>query len=156
MAAATSAQSYLPTQSRVLIASADPLFRKRVLAQAAYSESSCEEAVGGAHALAMLQQMVCDKLDRQLPDLDSAEVAVLIQQRYPGTEVGFVDMQSILTVENPAAAEHQGIAHEMTGDARDESSQEKSRAMHARLFASPEEPLVGMIGSSRAMQKCIG
>jgi CheY-like chemotaxis protein len=131
---------------------------RRVMAQAAYFESSCEEAVGGAHALAMLQQMVCDNvlLDRQLPDLDSAEVAVLIQQRYPGTEVGFVDMQSILTVENPAAAEHQGIAHEMTGDARDESSQEKSRAMHARLFASPEEPLVGMIGSSRAMQKCIG
>lgn len=158
MAAATSAQTFLPAQNRILIASADPLLRKRLMSRAAYADACCQEAIGGAHALAMLQQMVCDNvlLDRHLPDLDSAEVANLIQQRYPGTEVSFVDPQTISAME---AGTETALAHEeISGASIDETVQAELQrgtvsATPARLLAAPEEPLSGMIGNSRAMQK---
>jgi hypothetical protein len=68
--AAASAQICLPFRNRVLIASADPLFRLRVMKKAIFAECDCEQAVGGAHALAKLKQMTCTNvlLDRYLPD----------------------------------------------------------------------------------------
>jgi transcriptional regulator with GAF, ATPase, and Fis domain len=164
MAAATSAQTYLPTptQSRVLIASADPLFRKRLMSKAPFAEACCEEAVGGAHALAVLQQMVCDNvvLDRHLPDLDSAEVANLIQQRYPGTEVSFVDPQSISAGEAvssvPSVTLEELNASGSNAESLTAGDIENLQAIRTRLLAAPEEPLMGMIGNSRAMQKVYG
>jgi hypothetical protein len=93
--AATAAQNCLPSRSRTLIASADPLLRKRVMKKSVYFDSLFEEAIGGAHALAKLKHTVCDSvvLDRHLPDLDSTELGALIQKMYPGTEVGFVDSE---------------------------------------------------------------
>jgi DNA-binding response OmpR family regulator len=91
--AAASAQIYLPVRKRVLIASADPLFRLRVMKKAIFADCDCEQAVGGAHALAKLKQITCTNvlLDRCLPDLDSDELAKLIQKRYPLITVGFLD-----------------------------------------------------------------
>jgi CheY-like chemotaxis protein len=90
MAAATTVEGFLPVQNRVLIASADPLFRKSLMNNAIYSDAHCEEAVGGAHALAKLKHIACDNvlLDLNLPDLDSSELARLILKRYPKIKVG--------------------------------------------------------------------
>jgi len=80
----TLARSY----SRILVASADEAFRKHLIKRPAYMRALSEEAVGGAHALATLAHFSCDSvlLDRHLPDLDAAEVAATIRQRYPQTK----------------------------------------------------------------------
>lgn len=76
-------------RNRVLVASADPRFRSRMVRTQEVSGSLSEEAVGGAHALSKLPHFPCDTvlLDRHLPDLDAKEVAELIRQRYPQMEV---------------------------------------------------------------------
>ena len=81
------------SRSRILVASADPAFRKRVMRDPMYAEALSEEAVGGAHALAKLLQYPCDSvlLDRNLPDLDAGEVAEQIRRQFPRVEVEMVD-----------------------------------------------------------------
>jgi len=152
MAAATTVESFLPVQNRVLIASADSLFRKSLMENAIYADAHCEEAVGGAHALAKLKHIACDNvlLDLNLPDLDSSELARLILKRYPKIKVGFIDSQM-----TPAAVERPESNEPSTVDATGSGKAfpEGGLAPHARPFASPEEPLAGMIGSSRAMQR---
>jgi len=50
--AATATPGFARSFNRILIASADASFRKRVLKDPVYAGSLSEEAVGGAHALA--------------------------------------------------------------------------------------------------------
>ncbi len=79
---AATAQSVIgASQGRILIASANPEFRRQMAMQAAGPTAQTEEAVGGAHALAKLVQFPCDGvvLDRNLPDLDAEEVAEMIR-----------------------------------------------------------------------------
>jgi transcriptional regulator with GAF, ATPase, and Fis domain len=82
--------------SRVLIASADSSFRRKLMNRPSCAKALREEAAGGAHALAKLARFSCDSilLDRNLPDLDSGEVAELIRQRHPQVEIEFVDSRS--------------------------------------------------------------
>src|SRR5882757_10300649 len=91
--AATATPSLMRTRNRILVASADPLFRDRVKRSPVYADSMSEEAVGGAHALAKLLQWPCDGvlLDRNLPDLDAQEVAEQIRKQYPQIEVKLLD-----------------------------------------------------------------
>src|SRR5580700_11196930 len=95
--AATATPSVMRTQNRILVASADPLFRDRVKRNPVYAEALSEEAVGGAHALAKLLQWPCDGvlLDRNLPDLDAQEVAEQIRRQYPQIEVKLVDPEAM-------------------------------------------------------------
>jgi len=90
--AATATPGVLRSRTRVLVASADPAFRKRIMADPAYADTLNEEAIGGAHALAKLVQFPCDGvlLDRNLPDLDAQEVAEEIRKQYP-TDCGGTD-----------------------------------------------------------------
>ncbi len=83
--AATATPGVMRTRSRILVASADPIFRDRVKRNPVYADAMSEEAVGGAHALAKLLQWPCDGvlLDRNLPDLDAQEVADQIRKQYP-------------------------------------------------------------------------
>ena len=83
--AAIATSSYIRSRNRVLVASADPVFRSLMMKNREDSGAMSEEAVGGAHALAKLLHFACDNvlLDRHLPDLDAREVAELIRQRYP-------------------------------------------------------------------------
>jgi DNA-binding NtrC family response regulator len=152
MAAATTVESFLPVQNRVLIASADPLFRKSLMNNAIYADAHCEEAVGGAHALAKLKHIACDNvlLDLNLPDLDSSELARLILKRYPKIKVGFIDSQM---AQAPVEQMDLGEPSALGGGGFGAAFAGSRQAPHANLFASPEEPLAGMIGSSRAMQK---
>ena len=152
MAAATSAQTFLPARNRVLIASADSSLRQRLMHGALHRASCFEEAGGGAHALARLKQIVCDHvlLDRHLPDLDSTELAGLIQKRYPGICVQFIDSQLAPDIQDPFPNSDQPEDFISTGDQN--FATEYSLA-HPRPFVSAEPPLSGMIGTSRAMQR---
>src|SRR5579862_262884 len=91
--AATATPSVMRARNRILVASADPLFRDRVKRSSVYADAMSEEAVGGAHALAKLLQWPCDGvlLDRNLPDLDAQEVAEQIRKQYPEIAVELID-----------------------------------------------------------------
>lgn len=149
--AASATQNCLPKRNRMLVVSADPLFRKRVMTRPTYAESHREEAVGGAHAIARLGQFACDQvlLDRHLPDLDSREVAALIQERYPGIAVEFVDSHSAPpALDEPKACEPPGrVAPPGEADLLEPRDSSLVTTGHE------EEPLAGMIGSSRAIRR---
>src|ERR1700743_1007347 len=138
--AATATPGVIRTRSRILVASADPMFRDRVKRSPVYAEAMSEEAVGGAHALAKLLQWPCDGvlLDRNLPDLDAQEVAEQIRRQYPQIQVELVDPGAMAKEEEriderePAAAEEAanvaatgdiaGEAAEVTEAATDDDS----------------------------------
>jgi transcriptional regulator with GAF, ATPase, and Fis domain len=175
--AATATPGVMRTRNRILVASADPLFRDRVKRSSVYADALSEEAVGGAHALAKLLQWPCDGvlLDRNLPDLDAQEVAEQIRKQYPQIEVELVDPGAMTRTEEKveerdavaaeeaagaaAAKEIGGEAREVTEAENDESAPasaaaELEREAHERVEAARRvEPLPGMIGASRAMEQ---
>ncbi|MGA2429208.1 MAG: sigma-54 dependent transcriptional regulator [Candidatus Acidiferrum sp.] len=154
--AATATAGVIRSRSRILVASADPEFRKRVMADPAYAGVFSEEAIGGAHALAKLMQSPCDGvlLDRNLPDLDAQEVAEEIRKQYPRIAVELVDSRAAI-VEAPKSAiseasesrEPDDLQRVTTplADEPDSFSPEESRPS--------TESLPGMVGSSRAMEQ---
>src|ERR1700686_1897141 len=152
--AAAGAQIYLPVRNRVLIASADPLFRLRVMKKSIFAECDCEKAVGGAHALAKLKQIACHNvlLDRYLPDLDSEELAKLIQKRYPEITVGFLDSKIADEFEicDKQASVNPGA---VTLQEQPTCKSESSFSISTTSVPAPEDPLEGMIGSSSVMQQ---
>jgi transcriptional regulator with GAF, ATPase, and Fis domain len=145
------ATSYIQSRNRVLVASADPVFRSLMRKSREDSGSMSEEAVGGAHALSKLLHFTCDNvlLDRHLPDLDAREVAELIRQRYPQTEVEFVDSRCV-----------GGELHDtqVCEDNENHGRGNESRIAEDQLPTSPHpnladvQPLPGMIGAGRAIQ----
>jgi transcriptional regulator with GAF, ATPase, and Fis domain len=150
--AAIAAPTLMRARNRVLVASADAAFRSRLMKRDELEESYSEEAVGGAHALAKLVQFPCDSvlLDRQLPDLDAAEVADLIRQRFPGTMVEFVDSH---------VADHKAQEICVKEAAVRASTHVQFDSVETRDENLPQcappvvEPLPGMIGTSRAIQQ---
>jgi DNA-binding NtrC family response regulator len=148
--AAAATPNFISLRSKVLVASADPGFRNRIVNSATYADSRCEEAVGGAHALAILKSTDCSNvlLDLNLPDLDSAELARIIVQRYPEIEVGFIDSHGV-------SAEAEGLdAFEADGEIlRPEPGEGSDGPATKEYFAGCEEPLAGMVGTSVEMQK---
>ncbi len=150
--AAASAQIYLPVRKRVLIASADPLFRLRVMKKAIFADCDCEQAVGGAHALAKLKQITCTNvlLDRCLPDLDSDELAKLIQKRYPLITVGFLD--SKIADEHKLWEKVVSVSTRPVTLQEDREPSSEGCSNYAPTTIS-EEALEGMIGSSFVMQQ---
>src|SRR6266403_781911 len=126
--AAIARPSFIRPRNRVLVASADPVFRSLMMRDREDSGALSEEAVGGAHALSKLLHYACDSvlLDRHLPDLDAKAVAELIRQRSPQMEVEFVDSQR--------------------------GSGEQQLATSAHADAADVQPLPGMIGTGRAIQ----
>lgn len=136
----------------ILVASANPSFRKQLLEGPLFAAAHGEEAVGGAHALAKLVGFSCDSvlLDRNLPDLDAVEVAELIHKRYPRIAVEFVDSRigsapaevAEITSLERAAVSGESIAIEHT-----------QRVYGSSTNALDAQPLPGMIGASRAMQQ---
>ncbi|MGB9465422.1 MAG: sigma-54 dependent transcriptional regulator [Candidatus Acidiferrum sp.] len=149
--AAAATTPFIRSYSRILVASADSSFRKRLVKSPAYIQALSEEAVGGAHALAKLAQFPCDSvlLDRHLPDLDPAEVAALIRQRYPRTEVEFIDSRSDCIpqlTETDKACESEAKFSGVEGG----SESDHVARPPAHEFA---ETLPGMLGASRAIQR---
>ncbi len=131
-----------PIPPRLLVASANPAFRHQFVANPAPLDGNVEEALSGAHALAKLQSLTFDTLilDRQLPDLNVHEVADLVRRRFPQVRVRIIDSpQEKLAVaappEDPAPQ-----AHSVRPAA------EETHPLEA-------EPLPGMVGKGRAMQR---
>ena len=169
--AATATPTVMRTRNRILVASADPMFRDRVKRSPVYADAMSEEAVGGAHALAKLLQWPCDGvlLDRNLPDLDAQEVADQIRKQYPEMQVELVDPGTMAkeetkvegaraaTGEGGEAAAQAGTTEEVAaGDAvvSEIEGSEWQLESHQHSEAAREvEPLPGMIGSSRAMEQ---
>ncbi len=174
--AATATPGVMRTRNRILVASADPMFRDRVKRSSVYADALSEEAVGGAHALAKLLQWPCDGvlLDRNLPDLDAQEVAEQIRKQYPQIEVELLDPGAIAGKEeeagqrDPAAVEEavSATATEEAVDGAAEATEELADETDFGVVAESEpgageriaaaghvEPLPGMIGASRAMEQ---
>jgi len=157
--AAAATTAFIRSSSRILVASADSSFRKRLMSSPVCLQALSEEAVGGAHALAKLAHFSCDSvlLDRNLPDLDSSEVAEIIRQRYPRIDVEFVDSKTCRTLPNESETEaavpavEYGPATPALEEVRRDVPVSSS---HLRLFKDETAAaLPGMLGSSRAMQQ---
>ena len=150
--AAIATPSFIPSRGRILVASADAAFRRRMMMHRDYAGSASEEAEGGAHALAKLLNFPCESvlLDRNLPDLDAAEVANLIRQRYPRTAVHLVDSNVINAEPQDVEIREEGLpkARVVPFAPAPEKPVERCDAMGFHT-----ENLPGMIGSSRAIQQ---
>jgi transcriptional regulator with GAF, ATPase, and Fis domain len=133
-------------QVRILVASADSLFRKLFKQDSIDAHAIVEEAVSGAHALSKLESIAVDVLvlDRHLPDLDSQEVAELARRRYAGLEVRLVDSQA--------------GAEKISAELRASTSSAMPAPPAATKAEQPEadddlSPLPGMVGRARGMQQ---
>src|SRR5882757_1710218 len=157
--------SFVRSRSRILVASADPALRKRVLQDPLYADSDTEEAVGGAHALAKLLQFSCDSvlLDRNLPDLDAEEVAEQIRKQFPRVEVEMLGARFVGSKEQDSETREKfkpieveeaenAAAPFVTAKVSEQSSRLPPK-MHAVATTGEQfGALPGMIGSSAAMQ----
>jgi transcriptional regulator with AAA-type ATPase domain len=141
----TGASVVSPVPTRLLVASADPVFRHQFLAGSDASEGNVEEALSGAHALAKLGTFCFDALvlDRSLPDLNVHEVADLVRRRFPLVKVKIVDSWS-----EPPAAE--ALPDPPAPPVRSSVAPPLPEPVRTGL---PLEPLPGMVGSGRAMQR---
>ena len=154
-----------------LIASSDPQFRRKW----ARGASACggnvtgmraggqldEVVAAGAEALAKLEEFAWARvvLDSRLPDLDAAEVAATIRQRYPYMPVEVVDARS--GIEAPPERTGDAIYGELetdvagpkrifnTEDTEDTEDTEKSE----KKAEERVEGLPGIVGTSRVMQE---
>jgi len=163
--AAIATPSFVRSRSRILVASADPALRKRVLQDPLYADSDSEEAVGGAHALAKLLQSSCDSvlLDRNLPDLDAQEVAEQIRKQFPRVEVEMLDARFVGSKqqESEFRKELESVDEETEQAAAPFVAPKVSEASTGSLPKASAIPtagrlfdsLPGMIGSSPAMQE---
>jgi transcriptional regulator with GAF, ATPase, and Fis domain len=157
---AAAATPLLRSHGRVLIASADSSFRKRLMNSYCSVRALGEEAAGGAHALAKLAKVPCDSvvLDRNLPDLDSKEVAELIRRRYPQVEIEFVDSRSEDPIPTESDALEQtsdtGAAHldEVSVEDRENGS-DNMTPVQAFGIEQRAGALPGMIGGSASIQQ---
>jgi len=77
----------------VLVASPNRAIRQRILASLRSPYCRVEQACGGAEALGQMENGLWQVLflDRQLPDLDADELAAIVRQRFPATEVVLMD-----------------------------------------------------------------
>src|SRR6266446_6080119 len=149
----------------ILVASPSNVVRQRVLESLRSPVRRFEQASGGAEALVHLESGIWQVLflDRRLPDLDAEELSQTVRQRFPGIEVVLLDPESD---GEPTAAEAKGDllpemwpARSQVND-QDEDENKNNKDKHEDKLLPParaahsilEEPLPGMIGSSRIMQ----
>ena len=80
-----------------IVASPDPLFRRRILQKLATHAETAGEVCGGAEALARLEAGACRAvvLDQCLPDLEVNELVGMIRKQHPEVEVIVVDSEGI-------------------------------------------------------------
>jgi len=122
------------------------------------------EAIGGAEALALLEESRCDALlvDRWLPDLHVDEVLATVRQRFPGLAVIVADSETgTLHPVGPQEFLHSARGRELLEFLRDPAAPPglEAAAETAGATAAPRpamgarvEPLPGMIGASTRME----
>jgi DNA-binding NtrC family response regulator len=169
MAAAIAQQWPVWNVGRMLVVSSRADVRERVLkvlsASAPETSSVATEAAGGADALMKLEGSDYGTLvlDPQIDDLDVTELVTTIRGRYPRLHLvmmkgGEDSMQMSLELAQPATASGAATSRAEAADAPLVGTGDESELIDRPL--SPRraphawaEPLPGMIGTSRRMQK---
>ncbi len=139
----------------VLVASPSTELREQVRRRLHDGTRPVQEVYGGADALAKLEsgQWQLLFLDRRLPDLDAEEVIDIIKARFPGIEVIVLDSTSDLEPQIPVTRSPrfgswlQPLKHNAPEPQEDVELASNSRVSPAI------EPLPGMIGRSKKMQR---
>jgi DNA-binding NtrC family response regulator len=136
-----------------LIASPSSVFREQVMDRLNGRCRPVQQALGGADALAKLEngnwQLLF--LDRRVSDLDTGELTAIIQKRFPGIQVVLLDSDAELVGDNPEAKALGGKKpHAGTLPKNSLAWAQESLGKSADTGAS--EPLPGMIGRSDAMR----
>jgi len=141
--AATATVNWTAGVSRILVASCDPKVRERVLGDPEFTGMERLEASGGAQALARLRERRYDGvfLDRNLGDLDAAEVAELIRREHPNVTLNWIESE---------------IGEMGSGTPANELPGKEARNIvpwERRCGSERAESLPRMIGSSAAMHE---
>jgi len=135
-----------------LIASPSSVLRAQVLHRLNGRCRPVQQALGGADALAKLEQGDCQVLflDRCLPDLDAEELIAIVRRRFPGIQVVLLDSDGA-----HSAVVEEKVENEEVESARASQPSEPQPAPGPQTVADAamREPLPGMIGSSEAMQR---
>jgi DNA-binding NtrC family response regulator len=163
----------------VMVASSNEGFRRRILEHVGTSFGPVTEALGGADALAKLDEGPCRYLvlDRHLADLNADELDEMLRGLYPGLEVILLDSESgmgdLEAMSEPALEAAFDGDSDDGGEIATEAAVEDAGATDSAVVAvadSPEneevgeaaaaadeareawiEPLPGMIGAAPAM-----
>lgn len=145
-----------------IVASPDPLFRRRILQDLATHSRPAEEACGGAEALALLEGGKCQTLllDRWLPDLDINELMDTIRARHPQVEIMVLDSEGVQAAAGgmslfPGSSE---LFHLLQNSSAPRLPAELEEPLPRPLSGSlaPREaslPLPGMLGVSPALRR---
>lgn len=147
-----------------IVASPDPLLRKRILQQLEARNCHAEEVSGGAEALALIEEGACRALlvDQSLPDLDAGELIGTIRARHPQVEITVLNSQSGMAGESGGgffAEESSGLFRLLRNSCQPRIPAElagpcAAPASRLRSAASEEvEALPGMIGRSASMRR---
>jgi len=127
-----------------LIASPNSELRRQVLSRLNGRCRPVQQALGGADALAKLEQGGWQVLflDRRLPDLDAEELIAVIGRRFPGIQVVLLDSDA-----------REPDCHENDERKEDAPPRVRPTMQERRKTADTLPPLPGMIGTSDAMQQ---
>jgi len=150
-------------RSAAVVASANKEFRERILKRLGSRSWTVEEALGGAEALSLVEEGAFKALllDRWLPDLDVSELVDIIKARHPQVQVLVVGSE----VEERRLVERLCPQKDLPLDFPDAQESRECETGAEGLRERPggtagivtegkgEEPLPGMMGSSRAMQR---
>ena len=150
-------------RSSAVVASANKEFRERILKRLGARSWTVEEALGGAEALSLVEEGAFKALflDRWLPDLDVSELVDIIKARHPQVQVLVVGSE----VEERRLVERLSPRKDLPLDFPDAQESRECETGAEGLRERPggtagivtevkgEEPLPGMMGSSRAMQR---
>jgi DNA-binding NtrC family response regulator len=141
-----------------LIASPSRALREQVLHRLNGRWRPVQHAQGGAEALVKLEKGGWQVLflDRRLPDLDSGELMTIVQRRFPGIQVVWLDSEAAFAADEvEKAGRNADMPAPETGSGPGESESEENEDGPGTAAAreSQYEPLPGMIGHSAAMQR---
>jgi DNA-binding NtrC family response regulator len=133
-----------------LIASPSKALREQVLHSLNNRWRPIQHALGGADALAKLEEGGWQVLflDRRLPDLDSEELRAIIERRFPGIQVVLLDADAESPADEAARADQSPVLPAPL--AAEDEDEDESRT--AAIGDDQYDPLPGMIGRSEAMQ----
>jgi DNA-binding NtrC family response regulator len=146
-----------------LIASPSSALREQVVHHLNGRWQPVQHALGGAEALLKLEEGDWQVLflDRRLPDLDSEELIAIIQRRFPGTQVVWLDSGAVFPGDeaeqagqpDPDLPAPDGAKEEGSWTAEDNTKEDNKGVAALTKNENEYETLPGMIGRSEAMQR---
>ncbi len=141
-----------------LIASPSRAFREGVLDRLNGRCQPVRQALGGADALAQLEQGDWQLLflDRRVSDLDTEELTAIIQKRFPGLQVVLLDSDAGWAEGAGERRPEVSLRAEAWKEAEPEDQgvgEDGGREPARELAGESIEPLPGMIGRSPAMRR---